>query len=361
MAILFRCPCGRSMVADSDKVGSIITCPNCHRSLRVPSGKDRGKELGQAPPATRATRPCPRCGQSAPVDAQVCSHCRASLLEGTRLKAAVTSPVAKMTKGGTPILYGGSRATWWSRLSSSAKAGILSGIGGFVVVTIVVAYLFYSSWHAGQVSHACGRLGKALNEGQKLESQGKFQDAYEYYFWALAKVDFVRDGGSPSDLERLSRIQDRANGLQYIIEEPKMRETLRWQPKSQVELEAAQHELLATYPSYRQRVLAVADAALAAIENTRSEGNQTAFAQKVGLAMDAFIRLTNSTKPHQRWTYSFDILVEGIRELTAANRRWDNTAVRENLLNHAKPRFEGLKKFVHQPPGTPMGDKHKSL
>jgi hypothetical protein len=360
MAILFRCPCGRSMVANSAKVGSIITCPNCHRSLRVPSGKDRGKELGQAPRATPATRPCPRCGQSAPVDARVCSHCRASLVEGTRPKAAATSPAERM-KGGTPILYGGSRATWWSRLSSNAKAGILSSIGGFVIVTIVVAYLFYSSWQAGQVSHACGQLGKALNEGQKLESQGKFQDAYEFYFRALAKADFVRDGGSPSDLERLSRIQDRAGGLQYIVEEPKTREPLRWQPKSQAELYAAQQELLATYPSYRQRVLAVADAALAAIENTRSEGNQTAFAQKVGLAMDAFIRLTNSTKPHQRRTYSFDNLVEGIRELTAANRRWDNTAVRENLLNHAKQRFEALKEFVRQPPGTPMGDKHKSL
>jgi len=269
-------------------------------------------------------------------------------VEGTRPKDAVTSPVAEMMKGGTPILYGGSRATWWSRLSTGARVGVLMGILGLGLVVGIVLHFIHSSWYAGQVADARSGAQKALKEGRELENQGRFQEAYNLYFPALDRADeFLKTTGRQSDLELFQRLKARTSALQFIVPEPKTRESLRWQPKSQAELEAAQHELLATYPSYRQRVLAVADAALAAIENTRSEGNQAAFAQKVGLAMDAFIRLTNSTKPHQRRTYSFDILVEGIRELTVANRRWDDTAVRENLLTRAKQRFEALKEFVH--------------
>ena len=116
MAILFRCPCGRSMVAHSNRAGTVIQCPNCHRTLRVPSGKERGKELAPIPAIAKSpsTRLCDHCGHSVPVDVKTCPHCGAAM-------SAATAPAGRRAPG-PEIVYGGSRATWWSRMSIGAKA-----------------------------------------------------------------------------------------------------------------------------------------------------------------------------------------------------------------------------------------------
>jgi len=142
MSILFRCPCGRSMVADSDKAGAIVTCPNCRRRLRVPSGKDRGVEIPASPAATRTLRRCPRCGHDVPIDSQTCPHCQADLRGGPAagsapaeagpsapatadasleaLKRASARRPAADTRG---IVLGGYRGNWFTRLTPGGRAG----------------------------------------------------------------------------------------------------------------------------------------------------------------------------------------------------------------------------------------------
>ena len=139
MSILFRCPCGRSMVVESDKAGAVVMCPNCRRRLKIPSGKGRGVEIPAAPTtAARTSRRCPRCGKDVPVDSQICPHCQAVLTDdgaaAAAKPAAKAAPVAagktrSHTTGrrspiGRPaggIVYGGARGGWYSRLTPGGK------------------------------------------------------------------------------------------------------------------------------------------------------------------------------------------------------------------------------------------------
>jgi len=354
MAILFRCPCGRSMVADASRAGSVIHCPNCHRALRVPSGKDRGKELTAVPTEAMAhsTRPCDRCGASVPVDAQICPKCQAIIL------SAAGTPAVRRTESGpqTAVLYGGSRATWWSRLTSGAKAGVLGGIGGFIILVGVLTALFYSSWSAHQTVQARDQAAQALAQGPALEVQGKFQDAYDLYYPALARAErFLKAGGRQDDRQLYDGLSERLSALRCIVPEPRVREPVRWRPANQAALDAATQQLVAEYPAYRQRILAVADAALAAIQNARANNDHAAYAQEVRQVVDTFVRFTNQTTPQQRAQYSYDMLAQAVREMALANGEWE--AKRKGYLVQSETRLKAMKDLVQQPPGSPTGDK----
>ena len=93
MSILFRCPCGRSMVVESDRAGAVVTCPNCRRSLKVPSGKERGVEIPAAA-TTRTSRRCKRCGKDVPVDSQICPHCNTITMDAVVPTAQPTTAAA---------------------------------------------------------------------------------------------------------------------------------------------------------------------------------------------------------------------------------------------------------------------------
>ena len=368
MAIVFRCPCGRSMVAEADRAGAVIVCPNCRRKLRVPSGKGRGVELAPIPAAakTQSTRPCERCGQSVPVDAQMCPHCRTVLTAKPSAPAAgapaPTAPqVAPQARpnplAGVPIVFGGSRATWWTRLSQNAKAGVLGGIGGFVLIMAIVIYFVHSFWLAPQeVASARDRAQKALASGRQLENEGKFQEAYDLYYPVRDLADnYLRTTGRQADRDLVQALSTRVGTLHYIVPEPRTRESLQWKPTSQAELDQATRDLVANYPAYRQRVLAVADSALAAIQKARAEPNQTVFIQNVSQTLDAFVQLTSQTTPQQRAQFSFSMLTQAMRELTGANRNWQTTG--PTYLGQAEGRLNALKNLVQKPPGTLEGDK----
>lgn len=255
-----------------------------------------------------------------------------------------------------PIVFGGSRATWWTRLSQGAKAGVFGGIGGFVLIVAIVTYFVHSSWLAQEVAGARDRAQKALASGRQLENEGKFQEAYDLYYPACDMADnYLRTTGQPSDLDLVQALSTRVGALHYIVPEPRARESLRWKPTSQVEFDQATRDLIANYPAYRQRVLAVADSALAAIQSARAEPNQTVFNQNVSQTMDAFIQLTSQTTPQQRAQFSFSMLIQAMREMTGANRNWQTAG--PAYLGQAEGRLNALKNLVRKPPGALEGDK----
>jgi len=341
------------MVAEADRAGAVIVCPNCRRKLRVPSGKDRGVELAPIPAAakTQSTRPCERCGQSVPVDAQMCPHCRTVLTAKPSAARARPSPLE-----GVPIVFGGSRATWWSSLSRNAKAGVLSGIGGFVLIVLVASYLLSAHWGAQEAANARQRAQQALASGRQLETEGRFQEAYDLYYPACILADtYLRTTGQPGDPDLVQALRARVDTLHYLVPEPRTRESVRWKPTSQAELEQATRDLIANYPIYRQRVLAVADSALDAIQKARAEPNQTVFNQNLSQTMDAFVRLTSQTTPQQRAQFSFSMLIQALRDLAGANRNWQTAG--PTYLKQAEARLGALKNLVQKPPGSLEGDK----
>lgn len=358
MSILFRCPCGRSMVVESDREGAVVTCPNCRRSLKVPSGKDRGVELASVPAATktRTTRRCPRCGKDAPVDSQVCPHCKSSMTAAPAA-APATKPAAKpgpKGKGksaidlGEPgaIVYGGARGGWFSRLSGGAKAGVIGGSFAFVGLLALIGYFIYSSWHSGQIELARSTSTKALTDGRKLEANGKFNEAYELYFGVLINRQFLFDTGLQKDRVMVEALQARTNALEYVVPEPKVFGSVYWKPATQQEYDQAMIDLKNSYPTYRQWVLAVADAGLAAVQTGKEAKDQAAYEAKVVATMDAYMKLIAQSTPPQRAQFTFQTLISGLRELGSANRNWSKEKDRDAYLGNAFGYFTALKERV---------------
>ncbi len=347
MPILFRCPCGRSMVADSRKAGQTIVCPNCHRNLKVPTGKDRGKEIKKPPPGAVPVsgRTCQRCEGPVPADAQICPHCNAILMD------------APAGAGRTAIQLGGSRSSWWSDLSPGAKGGLVGGIGAVVLVGLLVMFAWVlPAYRAGQRVRGRVFAKQALEEGRRLEATGKFQQAYDGYLDGLLREKYLHRSADPEDRELARRLRARAAALQYIVPSPRTSEPLRWKPANSQELDQAAARVRARYPSYRQRVLSVTGGALEAIRSARSTGDREAYAGKVAAVMDAYVELIRETTPQQRSLWSFTILVKVIRELATANSVWDDATQRTRFLGTAQTRIERLEQRVRQPPLTPEGD-----
>ena len=360
MSILFRCPCGRSMVVESDRAGAVVTCPNCRRSLRVPSGKGRGLEIPAAPTAatTRTSRRCKRCGKDVPVDSQICPHCNTIMMDAvistaeptTKTKAATARPAAhRVAAPSGGIVYGGARGNWFSRLTSGGKAGVLIGAFVFLILMVIITYFVASSYQAGQISGARDRFKKALAEGRKLENRGEFQKAYNLYAAPSEIFDYIRGTGHKTDAELADSVETRMVALQYLVPLAKTRQTRQWRPKDQAEYDEAMAHLKATYPAYRQLCLGLSEAGLAAVAaGTTATPNQPAYEAKVTLAVEAYINLIRHTDLRQRAQLTFQTLTQGVRDLGDANRHW-NDRERTICLNRARAYFEALKERVSKP------------
>jgi len=350
MSILFRCPCGRSMVAEEDRAGAVVMCPNCRRSLKVPSGKERGMHIASAPSTVRTSRLCQRCGKEVPVDSQMCPHCKAVLLDakgapapaakaaGVPVAGRRTSAAAAAMAGqasGT-IIYGGAKGGWFSRLSSGGKAGIIGGAVAFVGLLAIVVFLIYSAWSASQLSEARSDAKTALETGRKLEAVGDYQQAYELCSTAANREEYLRKTGKAEDLQLADAVMARVDALAFLAKEPKIRGELFWRPTNQEEYNQAKAELQRTYQPYKEWVLAVAEAGIAAAQAGKANtDNRAGYEQKVVQAMDTYVKFVSKAGEYQRAQRTFKQVLEGMKALGAANNLWNKPKERDNALNMA--------------------------
>lgn len=360
MSIMFRCPCGRTMVAESDRAGAIVTCPNCKRSLKVPTGKERGVELAPVPAAakTRMSRQCKRCGKDIPVDSQICPHCKAIQIEAAapaapaapaKRPAAIgrTAPAARAPTG---VLLGGYRGSWYTRLTPGGKAGVLIGIGAFIILSGIIVYVLATTYWESELQKARDDGQRALAQGRKDEDEGKFQDAYERYSFTDMKRR-LHGSALPKDRELADTLDARYFALSYLAPQPHSRESVRWKAQTQEEYNAAMAHCKETYPAYRALAQAVADAGLEAIQVGLTNANRTVFDEKVARAVDAFVQLISKTDDQQRALITFGQLREAIKQLGYANQTWGQPKHREQCLLNAKSRFEGMKELAARPGG----------
>jgi hypothetical protein len=342
------------MVVEPDRVGAQVICPNCRRTLKVPTGKDRGVQLAAAPAATktRTSRLCQRCGKEVPVDSQMCPHCKAILLDGPPAAAPAAAKAAPArapaAQEGPEIIYGGARGSWFSRLSPGGKAGVLGGALAFLAVLGAAIYFVGTSWYAAQVAEARQQGQVAIDKGRKFEEIGKFQEAYEMYWAALIPEKYLRQTGDPKDAQLADHLKARAIALQYLVADPKVRrgESVYWKPKNQPEYDQAMAHLRETYPAYRQWVLAAADAGLVAVQFGKTNPGQAAFEEKVGAAMDTYVKLVSQTTDQQRAQRTFQQLLSGLKELTSATRNWTNAAARDIYLKSTEGYLSAAKDYA---------------
>lgn len=356
MSIMFRCPCGRTMVAESDRAGAIVTCPNCRRALKVPTGKDRGVELAAAPAGakTRTSRRCQRCGKDIPVDSQICPHCKAIQVEAAAPAAQPQAPVAAPKAAARPastVVLGGYHGSWWTRLPTAGKTGVLVGVFVFVILLVIILIVSYSSWSAGQLQEARDKAQKYLAEGRSLEDQGKFEKAYVLYSFTSIK-ETLRASELAKDRELADTLDARYVALQYLVPSPQTRESVQWKPGSQEELDQAMAELRQLYPGYRQLALAIGAAGLEAIQVGQTNPSQAAFDEKVAKTIDAYVNLITKTTVQQRAQITFQQITAAIKELGYANRHWndaDGGKQRNQYLLNAKSRLEGMQEIASRP------------
>jgi len=356
MSIMFRCPCGRTMVVEDDRAGAVVLCPNCRRSLKVPTGQGRGVQLSSVPAAAkvRTSRLCQRCRKEVPVDSQMCPHCKAILLDAVPAPAAAPAQAARAAPAaappqGQPLLYGGARGSWFSRLSPGGKAGAIGGSVAFVLVLVLIGYFIYSAWYAGQLAEARQTAQTALDNGRKYEKVGKFQDAYELYWRAMNYEDYLRDTRESRDAELLAALKARILAFQYLVAQPKAKGSVYWKARNPQEHDSARAEVLqTTYQTYKERLSVVADAGLAAAQfGAANPANQAAFDEKVGKAMDAYVKeFVAKTTEQQRALRTFQQLIEGLRSLGGANRNWDKPLERSNYLKNTEGYLGAAKDFA---------------
>lgn len=380
MSIIFRCPCGRSMVAESDRSGAVVTCPNCKRSLKVPTGKDRGMEIAPTPMAakTRTSRRCRQCGKDVPVDSQACPHCGAPLTEAAAAVAApvaaplVAKPVAAKpvtvakavgpaaelraaTAAGGTVVYGGARKSWWSRQSAGAKAGVVGGIVVGAGLLALAAYLIGSSYAESQLTQARADAQKNLREGKKFENSGKFQEAYDLYSFTEMKRR-LNESLVPTDKDLAAALEARFAAFRYLAADAG-RKSVYWKPANQQEFDQAMAQFQQSFPTYKQLVLAIADAGLDAAKAGMTDPSQAAYDEKVGKVMDLYVKFVAQTTDPQRAKYSFQTLLESLKSLGAANRHWASADMKKTDLFNSKGYLEGLKERVASPDADPLWER----
>ncbi len=365
MSILFRCPCGRSMVVESDRAGAQVTCPNCRRTLKVPSGKDRGVELASAPAATktRTSRSCPRCRKEVPVDTQACPYCKAVLTAaGAAAPAAAAVAVARpaqparkapvvagIVDAGTEIRLGGSHDTWWSGMSTGGKVGVLAGVFAFVIVVGFLIYFLYTNWTAGQLTEGRSVAQKAVEQGRKNELLGKFQEAYDKYDESLRYEEFLNKSPQATDKTMVETIKARKKAMEYLVQDPKVRDSVYWKPQSQQEYDEAMTKLRSSYPVYKEWILAVAGFAKEAMQTGRANPpNQQAYEERLGQTFDAYVKFIAQTDDYQRAQTTFQQLIKILQSLADADRNW-GTKQRDQFLNNTEGYLGGMTDVVSSP------------
>ena len=183
-----------------------------------------------------------------------------------------------------------------------------------------------------------------MEKGRRLENIGEYQDAYELSSSACNMDSRLRGSGDPKDTQAADAVQARFLALQYLAKEPKIRGALYWRPNNQEEYNEAKAELQRAYQPYKEWVLAVADAGLAAVQLAKSSpGNQVGYDQKVGQTMDTFVKFVSQITEYQRAQRTFRQLIEGIKALSAANRSWAKPSERDNSLKMAEAYLSAAK------------------
>ena len=357
------------MVVESDRTGSVVTCPNCKRALRIPSGKDRGVELAPIPAATksRALRLCQRCRKEVPVDAQMCPHCKAILLdnpaaERERSEEAASGKATGDKKragasGGSALVLGGYHKSWWNQLSDGGKAGVIGGIVGGLAVFGIILYVVFATGLGAKLSSAREGGEDILKNGKHLENIGRFQDAYDQY--SLTWRDkALRGTGQAADIQLADAIRARYKALHYMVPQPQLRTgvSVFWKPKDQADLERGRAEFYATYASFRSMGQSLARLGMEAAKFGQSTNDQAAYEAKVGEVMDAYVNLVAQSNQYVLAGTIFQQLREGLLYLTGANRDWAQTFQRKNALLGTFRYFEAADDRFNQTVQNPAAD-----
>jgi hypothetical protein len=292
---------------------------------------------------------CGRCGEAVSPDAQICPRCN-NILPAAGTAKGSSRPLA--------VRFGGSRQTWWSRLSAGGRAAVAAGAAGAVLLVLLLVFLVVVPANTRAQIVEGRRIAKeVLEQGARLEVEGKFQEAYDAYHLGLRRERYLAGSAVGADRDLARELRARARALDYLVPSPRTSQTIWWKPKDQADLEEARTFITDRYPAYRQRFLAVTGAGLEAVRTARSSGDREAYAAKLADVMKAYVNLVRETTPRQRATWSFDVLVEVLRDLAATNRQWD--ADRASRLGVAEDRIENVERRVREPPITPKGDVFK--
>jgi hypothetical protein len=370
MSILFKCPCGRSMVVESDRSGEVVQCPNCKRSLKVPSGKDRGVELPPVPAAAKATssRACPRCQKSIPVDAQMCPHCKGIIMDqpataGAPAAAAASRPGTASRPGmrqpsnPNAIRYGGHSGSWWEHSTSQQKGMFFGIVGGVVLLVLVISLVIYFVYGSAVARDEYALGQQALEEGIRNELVANFQEAHDQYA-VFTRIEILRNSGNSESIQLADALERRVNAMAYLAPSTQIArdESVYWKPKDAAELQRERSNLQANYGNYRTQAVAlttlVFDTAKAAKGNKSAD--KIAFQGKVKQVLDAFVNLVATTPIQQHSTLTFQQLLEVMKAFTDANKNWDNVATRDRRLTDAYMYAEAARERIQMT--SPFGD-----
>jgi hypothetical protein len=294
----------------------------------------------------------------------MCPHCQTVLAEDGAAKApakapAAATPVRKSSRTrsagrvgkaiGSPaggIVYGGARGGWYARLTPGGKAGVFIGIFVFIALVGVLVLVAATAHLSGQLRQARETCQKNLAKGRALETEGKFQEAYDLYTVPKSMLSALENSDQPSDHQLAAQLQRRATALQYLVFKPKIRGSVYWKPESQKEFDEAMAYLKQHYGEYRQLALRVAEAGLAAVKAGMEDVGRAGLQEKVADTMEAYMRFIDQTTEQQRAQLTFQQLSRGLSELSDANEHYADARKRNMHLTNSEQYFLALKERV---------------